>query len=134
MKILLGSRNLYPISIHEAHQPPGCLARLYTTKNIFIAKIICSQKFFRKSLTVPKTVKQCRNYPIPYLNALNQTIPYLNTLSRTIPYLNTLSRTIHYINKLNRTIPYRITLNPTLIHGSQSTSTRQPIRFEYYVT
>ena len=93
---------------------------------------------------MPKTVKQRQKYPFPCLNALNQiipflntlirTIPYLNTLSRTIPYLNTLSRTIPYLNTLNQTITYFNTLNPILIHGSQSNSSRQPIRSENYVT
>ena len=41
----------------------------------------------RKKLAVPKTVAQCRKYPIPYLYTLCQTIPYLYTLNRTIPYL-----------------------------------------------
>ena len=108
MKTLLGSRMLCPILIHEGrlHPPSCCLARLYTTKSIYVEKSICAKKLFRNSLTVPKNVEQCRKYPIPYLNTLKRTIPYLNTLSRTIPYLNT----------LNRTIPYLNTLNPILIH------------------
>ena len=89
---------------------------------------------FEKKLKVPKTVAQCRKYPIPYLytlsrtiphlytlsrlipylNTLSRLIPYLNTLSRLIPYLNTLSRTIPYLNTLNRTIPYLNTLNRTI--------------------
>ena len=48
--------------------------------------------FSRKSLTVPKNVAQCRNYPNPYLYTLCRTIPYLNTLSRTIPYVSTLRK------------------------------------------
>ena len=64
-----------------------------------------TQKFFRKSLTVPKTVAQCRKHPTPYLNTC---ITYLNTLIRlAAPYLNTLTTRL----------------------GS-----RQPIRTEYYVT
>ncbi len=60
---------------------------------------------------MPKTVAQCRKYPIPYLYTLSRTIPYLYTLNRTIPYLYTLNRTIPYLNTLNRTIPYLNTLN-----------------------
>ena len=33
------------------------------------------KKFFRKDLTVPKIVGQCRKYPIPYLNTLRE--PFL---------------------------------------------------------
>ena len=84
---------------------------------------------FEKQLTAPKTVAQCRKYPIPYLYTLRQTIPYLNTLSRTIPYPNTLSRTIPYLNTLNRIIPFLNTIrkNPNLTQnqilvGSQSQS------------
>ena len=71
----------------------------------------------------PKTVAQCRKYPIPYLYTFNQTIPYPYTLSRTIPYRNTLSRTIPYLNTLpnctylntlSRTIPYLNTLSRTI--------------------
>ena len=97
---------------YEGRDPPGCLARLYTTRSIYVEKNIYSKKFFRNSLRVPKTVEQYRKYPIPYLNTLNQSIPYLNSLSRTIPNLNTLSRTVPYLNTLSRTIPYLNTLNP----------------------
>ena len=112
--------------------PPGCLARLYTTKttkSIYVEKRICSKKFFAKSLTVLKTVEQCRKHPSLYLNTLNRTIPYLNKLNRTITYLNKLNRTIPYLNTLSRIIPYLNTLNPILLHYR-----RQPIKFDYYVT
>ena len=53
------------------------------------ARKISSKEFFRKNLTVPKTVAHCRKYPIPYLNTLNRTIPYAYTLPNAIAYLNT---------------------------------------------
>ena len=91
----------------------------YTSRKKYLVK-----KNFRDGRKVSNFVEKCPKYPIPYLNTLNQTQPYLNTLSRTIPYLNT----------LNRTLPYLNTLNLILIHGTQSISSRQPIRIEYYVT
>ena len=92
---------------------------------------------------MPKTVAQCRKYPIPYLytlsrtiphlytlsrlipylNTLSRLIPYLNTLSRLIPYLNTLSRLIPYLNTLSRTIPYLNTLNRTIPYLNTLTRT-----------
>ena len=85
--------------------------------------MLVGQKF-EKKLRVPKTVAQCRKYPIPYLHSLHRTIPYLNTLSRTIPYFstlnqtipnhNTLSRTIPYLNTLSRAIPYLNTLSRSI--------------------
>ena len=94
-----------------------------------------SKKNFRKKLTVPKTVAQCRKYLMPYLNTLCQTIPYLITLSRTLPYLSSLSRTIPYLNTLKQNIPYLSTLPSAanqirVLHHPN----RQPIRIEYYVT
>ena len=74
------------------------------------------QKFEKKNLKVPKTVAQCRHYPIPYLYTLSRTIPYLYTLNRTMPYLYTLNRTIPYLNTLNRTIPYLNTLSRTITY------------------
>ena len=63
---------------------------------------------------MPKTVAQCRKYPVPYLYTLSRTIPYLYTLNRTIPHLYTLNRTIPYLNTLNRIIPYVNTLSRTI--------------------
>ena len=80
---------------------------------------------FRKNLTVPKTVAQCRKNPNPYLNTLNRTEPYFITLSRTIPYLNSPNRTIPYLN----TLPSAANQLRVLRHPS-----RQPIRIDYYVT
>ena len=71
-------------------------------------------KIRKKNLKLPKTVVQCRKYPIPYLYTLRRTIPYLYTLNRTVPYLYTLNRTIPYLNTLSRTIPYLNTLNRTI--------------------
>ena len=86
-----------------------------------LKKVFVQKKLFRNNLTVPKTVEQCRKYPIPYLNTLKRTIPYLNTLSRTIPYLNTLNRTMPYLNTLNPIFP-------------SANSSPQPIKIEHYVT
>ena len=94
--------------------PPLAVLLAYINNSIHVEKCICSKKKLRNSLTVRKTVERCQNYSIPYPKTLNRTIPYLNTLSRTIPFLDTLS--------------------PFLIHGSQSHSSRQQIRNEYYVT
>ena len=69
-------------------------------------------KIFRKGLTVPKTVAQCRKYSIPFLNTLSRTIPYPNSLRRSIRYLKILSRTIPYLNTLSPTIPYFKTWQP----------------------
>ena len=76
-------------------------------------------KIRKKNLKVPKTVAQCRKYPILYLYTLSRTIPYLYTLNRTIPYLNTLSRTIPSLNTLRKNP--NLTQNQILV-GSQSES------------
>ena len=55
-------------------------------RNIYPGRAQVGQNF-EKKLTVPKTVAQCRKYPILYLYTLSQAIPYLYTLNRTIPYL-----------------------------------------------
>ena len=89
---------------HEGFHPPCCLARLYTTKSVYVEKGICSKFLLRNSLTVLKTGEQCRKYHFPCLNLLNQTIPYVDTLSRTIPYPNTLSRTTTHLTTLSRTL------------------------------
>ena len=67
--------------------------------------------------------------PTPCPNTLSRTIPYLNTLSGPIPYVNTLSRPIPYLNTLSRTMPYPNTLSRISLKTS-----RQPIKFEYFVT
>ena len=94
---------LIPLAVLLAY----LLLRIYILKKVFVQKV-----FYRHSLTVRKTVEQCRKYPIRYPNTLKQTIPYLNTLSRALLYHNTLGRTITYLNTLKPTIIYPITLNP----------------------
>ena len=95
------SRTLYPILKHEGLQPPLAVLLAYILLRVFILRKVFVQKnFCRNTLTVPKTVTQCRKYRVPYRNTLNRTIHYLNTLTRTIPYLNTLTRTIPYLHTL----------------------------------
>ena len=59
---------------------------------------------FRKALTVPKIVAQCRKRTIPYLYTLRRTIAYalpnaIACLNTSIPYPNTC---ITYLNTLTR--------------------------------
>ena len=99
--ILIPWPELYPILILEGlHPPPGCLARLYTAKSlyVYIEKSFCSKKICRNILTVPKTVAQCRKYPIPIVIRWTELYPILIHWPelypilihcRNIPYLNT---------------------------------------------
>ena len=83
--------NYYTIFLHSIKSKQYPHAYQLSAAVIFVRRRnICTRgwasqqflNFFRKNLTVPKIVAQCRKHPIPYLNTLNRTIPYLNTLSQ----------------------------------------------------
>ena len=88
--------------------------KIIRRRNNYPGRARVDQNSKKKNLKVPKTVAQCRKYPIPYLYTLSRTIPYLYTLNRTVPYLYTLNRLIPYLNTLNRIIPYVNTLSRTI--------------------
>ena len=77
--ILLGEN--YP----EAEKVSRGGVKTIRRQNNYPGRTQVGRKF--EKLRVPKTVAQCRKYPIPYLYTLSQTIPYLYKLNRTIPYL-----------------------------------------------
>ena len=77
------------ISIRRRNQTSAGVLIIRGRNNYTLAALPKIFEFYRKNPTVPKTVAQCRKYPIPYLNTLNRTIPHAYTLPNAIAYLNT---------------------------------------------
>ena len=122
----------WPINYPKANNFPPRRAR------------VAQKTVFRKNLTVPIIVAQCRKWTTPYLFTLNRTTIYALPkayLYTCIPYLNTCNAYLNTLIQLSAS--YLNTFNPILVHWLgfrlsatylNTLPTRQPSRIEHYVT